>query len=932
MATTLGTAYVQILPSTQGIKGQLEDAFRSASSSAGKVGGDAAGGSFASSLGGALKAGVGGALKGGLTAIAGGLTATTGAMAGFSTAAVNVGTSFDSAMSQVYATMGKTSQEALSNTETVELAWGSFSGNLREYAQEIGANTMFSASQAAEGLNYMALAGYSAKDSMEMLPTVMNLAAAGSIELGAASDMVTDAQSALGLSMEETVTMVDQMAKTSSTTNTSVAQLGDAILRMGGTARNLKGGTGELTQVLGLLADNGIKAAEGGTHLRNIMMSMVPNTDAAAAAFERLGLTTYDESGSLRSMEDIFLDLSNALDSMTDLERENALNAIFNKTDIAAVNALLNTSKDRWDEVAGAIEGAGGSAASMANIQMDNLSGDMQLWGSAVEAAQIAVSEQLTPTLREFVQLGTEGISELTKAFKDGGLDGAVNAFSGWFGKASKTIAGMLPGMVDTGAKLFGALIRGLSDSLPQLTSTAIDIGETLFGAIVDNAPLLLDAAASAISNFSTGIGGALPELIPQGVDMVLSLVEGVGENIPAMVDAAGDLIGGLVEGIVSSLPLLVERGPEIITGLVGSLTASLPEMVASGGELLSSLGDGLQAAFPALVEAIPGLVSMLVNGIITFIPLAVEGLRAGLPQFLSMATEMLTSLADGLIASIPVILDALPEIIGSIVGFLADALPQIVTAGFDLLCGIVGNLPEILLKLAEAGGEIIASLVDEIGKGFPKIAQAGMELLKGIGANLSEVLSHLGEKVHEIVGHIAQGIRDGWSQVKDAGKMMIQGLADGLVDGAANAVNRAKEIAADVLGAIKGFFGIASPSKVLYAIGQYLDLGLAGGIGDFAKAPIKSVMDLGQDIMDAFNPSLAYQDIGFDVRPGQVITKDYYDASSPYMAHDKDADSPKVLNVEFVLGREKLGKVVYELVQEEMQRVGLRYGYGGVV
>ena len=214
---------------------------------------------------------------------------------------------FDKAMSQVAATMGKSVDEI---------------SDLREFAIEMGSTTAFSATQAAEGLNYMALAGYSAEQSMKMLPTVLNLAAAGNIELAAASDMVTDAQSALGLTTQETVDLVDQMAKASSTTNTSVAQLGEAMLTIGGTAKMMKGGTEELAQVLGLLADNGIKGSEGGTALRNMLLSLSAPTSQAAAELDKLNLDVFDANGNMRSMQDIVGDLGTALSGMTDEEIE----------------------------------------------------------------------------------------------------------------------------------------------------------------------------------------------------------------------------------------------------------------------------------------------------------------------------------------------------------------------------------------------------------------------------------------------------------------------------------------------------------------------------------------------------------------------------------------------------------------------------------
>ncbi|MBR3241019.1 MAG: phage tail tape measure protein, partial [Oscillospiraceae bacterium] len=235
------------------------------------------------------------------------IAAATAAAAGFAAEAVKVGMGFDSSMSQVAATMGYSVEQL--NTEGSE-AQKTFQ-QLRDFAQEMGASTAFSASEAADALNYMALAGYDADTSMQMLPNVLNLAAAGGMELAAASDMITDSQSALGLTIEETSSLVDMMARTSSKSNTSVAQLGEAILTVGGTAKTMHGGliemadgtqvlydgTTELNAALGILADNGTKGAEGGTKLRNILLSLQAPTDKAAEMLNALGVKSFDAEG-----------------------------------------------------------------------------------------------------------------------------------------------------------------------------------------------------------------------------------------------------------------------------------------------------------------------------------------------------------------------------------------------------------------------------------------------------------------------------------------------------------------------------------------------------------------------------------------------------------------------------------------------------------
>lgn len=346
--------------------------------------------------------------------------AITAALVAIGKKAVEVGTEFDSAMSQVAATMGY-SVEAI-NTEGTE-ANKTFK-QLRDYAQEMGKSTAFSANSAAEALNYLALSGKTAEESMKMLPGLLDLASAGNMELAKTSDVVTDAQSALGLSIEDTEKLIDQMARTASKSNTSVEQLGEAILTIGATAKDMKGGTQELAEVLGLLADNGIKGAEGGTKLRNILLKLEAPTDKAAAKLEELGVQVLDDNDKLRSMQDIFADLSEALKDTGN--RTGELSKIFNSRDLAAVNALLDTSADRWNELGEAIEDSAGAAHDMAEVQLDNLAGDITLFKSALEGAEITISDKLNPKLRETVQFGTEMVSRLADGFGQGGLAGAV--------------------------------------------------------------------------------------------------------------------------------------------------------------------------------------------------------------------------------------------------------------------------------------------------------------------------------------------------------------------------------------------------------------------------------------------------------------------------------------------------------------------------
>ena len=323
----------------------------------------------------------------------------TAGVAGLGTAAVTTAANFESAMSQVQATMGITKD----SMSTVDGQSVNTMNTLSELAKKMGAETAFSASECAEALNYLALAGYDTEQMCDTLPTVLNLAAAGDIELASASDMVTDAMSALGMGVDEAGTMVDQMAKTASTTNTSVAQLGEGILTIGATAKSIKGGTAELNTALGILANNGIKGAEGGTHLRNIILSLQNPTDKAALAMEELGLQVYDSEGNMRSMNDILGDLNSGMDGMTAAEKSNIIGKIFNKTDLSSVNALLANTGSTWDDLQKSITDSGGAAGQMADTQLDNLQGQITILKSALEGLAISFGELLMPAIKQIV-------------------------------------------------------------------------------------------------------------------------------------------------------------------------------------------------------------------------------------------------------------------------------------------------------------------------------------------------------------------------------------------------------------------------------------------------------------------------------------------------------------------------------------------------
>lgn len=519
-----------------------------------------------------LAGGLGSALGTAAKVGAAALTAVSGATVAFGKSAIDAGREFDNSMSQVAATMGKSVDEI---TE------------LRDFAQEMGATTAFSATQAADALNYMALAGYDSATSIGMLPNVLNLAAAGNFDLARASDMVTDTQTAFGISLDRTSQMVDEMAKAASTGNTSVEQLGDAFLVVGGLAQELNGGMvtladgtekpvdgiQELEIALTAMANAGVKGSEAGTHMRNMLLKLSKPTDDGAIALEKMGVRVFDTEGKMRSLSDVFGDLSNAMETMTQKEKITTIANLFNTRDLASAEALLNAVNQDWDKIGASILDAQGAAQKMANTQLDNLEGDMTLFKSALEGVQIAVSDGLTPVLRNLVQAGSKGLSEITGKLRE---YLASDATQEKLGKITGAVEKLLNIILDNSDKI-------------------LDTGVTVISGIMDALGFLvehIDVVATAVGALGTAWVGLKAFGIVKGITGVISTVGSLGSVIGS--------IGPIIAGLANPVTLIVGAIGAAAVAIIANWD-KIKEVWGKAVEFFSGVWEGIKDVFSAV-------------------------------------------------------------------------------------------------------------------------------------------------------------------------------------------------------------------------------------------------------------------------------------------------------------------------------------------
>lgn len=612
-------------------------------------------------------------------------------------ACLNVGMGFESSMSQVAATMGITTEEIANGSEDFD--------RLSAAAKEMGATTQFSASNAADALNYLALAGYDTDKAISTLPTVLNLAAAGGMELGTASDMVTDAMSALGLSTSQASSFVDKMAKTSQKSNTSVSQLGNAILTVGGTAKILKGGVTEMNTVLGVLADNGKKGAEGGTVLRNMIMSLTNPTDKAATALDELGVSVFDAEGNMREMPSILQDLGGALDGMSDRERQNIIGNIFNKADIGAVNSLLGVSSERWEQLASDIDNSSGAAANMAETMNDNLQGAMTMLNSALEGLGIEIYEMFAPALKDIVRFSADSIGKIVQGLQENGVAGALSAASEIVGGLISSFVEGAPAMISSGVDMVMNFIDGIISGYPMALNSAYELIVTIGNAITENLPALLDKGVQLVTQIANGILMNAPAAISAMGNIIAFILTTIMQNHPVIMQKGVQLITNLANGITNNLPAIISAITNVMVNLIRIITSKLPDMLAKGIELIGQLAQGLLNNIPAIVSAIAqGMADLLAE------------IGNNLPSFLEKGIELIGQVAAGIIEAIPKAVAAVPQVISGI----ADAFANYDwgSIGSNIIAGIKNGIINGAGAIADAAASA-ASAAFNAAKGL---------------------------------------------------------------------------------------------------------------------------------------------------------------------------------------------------------------------
>lgn len=708
---------------------------------------DSTGKSLGDSLSFGLGASIGGKVVDGLT---------TG-LKGLTTGAVEAGKSFDASMSKVAALQG----DKLGATGFNDLA---------EAAKNAGATTQFSATEAADALQYMALAGWDAQKSVDTLPAILNLAAAADMDLAKASDTVTDYLSAFSNSLDgagkealSAAEMVDIMAFAQANSNTSADQLGDAWRNC---AANLNAAGQDVqttTSFLEAMANQGLKGSEAGTAMAAMMRDITAKMDKGCISIGKTSVAVQDAEGNFRDLTDIMKDVEAATDGMGDAEKAAALSKTFTADSQRGVNLLLNEGMSKVEGYENALRSCGGAAEKAAATMNDNLAGDLKTLGSAWEAVQISISEKVEPALRLVTQTATKvltAVNNLIKGWKT--WNDGMRDFQGE--EVQEAFAALSAPMKD-----FYAIIKNLQTAWQNFTRGFAESGA--MEAIQESITAVRDAllsmsismsgkAANGANSFGQAVG-ELVKIIAKAVTVVTDFVRklNLGNFGPAIAGIAG-VVGAfkMFDKLKSLNPLSgflknFKKGTSEAAKNAASSKSKIAQIFESLGTVLTSAGTAVSTVFQGIGKAIG---SLNIQGALSFVVviasltaafLALAACQSVVLPFLQGLSDILVSLVNGVLQAFAQCLVTLSPVMLTIAQALSALAPLVVAFGEAMAAAA---------PFVVALGIAIGSVIQAIGVAAAGILTAMVPIVQIIGDVFTNVVGIVSDAVVRIVEALA--------------------------------------------------------------------------------------------------------------------------------------------------------------------------------
>lgn len=710
--------------------------------------------------------GIGSIAEKGLKATGAILAGTATAIGAIGAASVKVGSDFEASMSKVAAISGATGDDLKALTDK---------------AKEMGATTKFSASESADALQYMAMAGWKTEDMLNGLEGIMNLAAASGEDLATTSDIVTDALTAFGLSAEDSTHFADVLAQASSNANTNVGMMGETFKYVAQVAGAL-GYTAEDTALaIGLMANSGIKASQAGTSLRSIMSRMAKPTKEVQGAMDKLGVSLTDSNGNMKSLNEVMGDLRNGFAGLSEAEAAEMAAALGGQEAMSGLLAIVNASDDDFDKLSDAIYSCDGAAKRMADTMNDNLQGQITILKSGLEGLGISLYENMEAPLKEVVKEAQNMVQQLQDAFNNGGLDEVVSTVGDIFAQIVEKAASAAPDLIDVASDMIQSFLTGINNNLPEIASAGVDIVTSLGSALIENTGLLWSTGVALLAEVLSGLADNMPQLVESAKDALSQFGSALVEYAPSIGESAAKIVSYLASAVIENLPQIIEVGKQIVQGFIAGIEQEFPGL----GAFLSGLFDGFASTLAPIAQTVVDALSNIFSALDGADPETMEALGKAIGTIAaSIAALKVASEVVGGVKNLLSVLGGFRKTAGNVIGIV----PKVVE-GFQLLSGGAGTFSEVLaLEFPKLAGIItkvtgsFGTLASTISGVFTKIgAVVGpaiskiASLISSIGPTIAGIGAVIGGAVMAVTNFFGM-LKDGFSWLKEA--LMVIGIA----------------------------------------------------------------------------------------------------------------------------------------------------------
>lgn len=640
-------------------------------------------------------------------------------IAGLGVAAVKTTADFDSEMSKVSAISGAT---------------GTDLDKLRGKAREMGAKTKFSASEAAQGMQYMAMAGWKTQDMMDGLEGIMNLAAASGEDLASTSDIVTDALTAFGLSAKDSSHFSDILAAASSNANTNVSMMGETFKYAAPVLGSLGYTAEDAALAIGLMANAGIKSSQAGTSLRGAITNLAKPTDTVAAAMDKYGISLTDSSGKMLSLRELMEQLRQKLGGLSEAEQAQAAAALFGKNAMSGMLAIINGSDKDFEKLAGAIDNCDGSSEKMANTMNDNLQGQITILMSQLQELAISFGEILMPKIRDIVthiQNFVDKLNAMDEGQKETILRigmfvaalapmlmglGKVITFSANVSRALGTLsAGLVKaggfsgvftkalGLITSPAAIVVGAIAAITAVIIHLWNTNEDFRNTITA--------IWQKIKDAFTTFAAGISERLSAL---GITF-----SDVTSAIKTIWDGFCNLLAPVLEAAFNTIAIALQTAFNVILGIWDVFSAVFSGDWSGAWEavkgIFSSVWDGLKEYFSTIIGAVKGVADVFLgwfgtnwetvwNGVKTFF----EGIWNGISSFFegiwNGISTFCTTVWNGIVTNVTAFCTTVHDTISTIF----NAVKDVVSNAWETIKNVVQVAIMFIVEVIKAAFELI--------------------------------------------------------------------------------------------------------------------------------------------------------------------------------------------------------------------------------